>query len=47
MHVDDYAGRDGMLALFTPLVTVAIGGLIGGLIVSVMGAILSVGQLAQ
>ncbi|GJE40484.1 type II secretion system F family protein [Methylobacterium persicinum] len=38
---------DGMLALFTPLVTVAIGGLIGGLIVSVMGAILSVGQLAQ
>lgn len=38
---------DRMLALFTPLVTVAIGGLIGGLIVSVMGAILSVGQLAQ
>ncbi|MBE7244190.1 MAG: type II secretion system F family protein [Actinomycetospora chiangmaiensis] len=38
---------DGMLALFTPLVTVAIGGVIGGLIVSVMGAILSVGQLAQ
>lgn len=38
---------DGMLALFTPLVTVAIGGLIGGLIISVMGAILSVGQLAQ
>jgi general secretion pathway protein F len=38
---------DRLLALFTPLVTVAIGGLIGGLIVSVMGAILSVGQLAQ
>jgi general secretion pathway protein F len=38
---------DRMLALFTPLVTVAIGGLIGGLIVSLMGAILSVGQLAQ
>ncbi len=38
---------DRMLALFTPLVTIAIGGLIGGLIVSVMGAILSVGQLAQ
>ncbi|WFT81432.1 type II secretion system F family protein [Methylobacterium sp. CB376] len=38
---------DRLLALFTPLVTVAIGGLIGGLIVSVMNAILSVGQLVQ
>lgn len=38
---------DRLLALLTPLVTVVIGGLIGGLIVSVMGAILSVGQLAQ
>lgn len=38
---------DRMLALFTPLVTIAVGGLIGGLIISVMGAILSVGQLAQ
>ena len=38
---------DRLLALITPLVTIAIGGLIGGLIVSVMGAILSVGQLAQ
>ncbi|WP_407529123.1 type II secretion system F family protein [Methylobacterium oryzisoli] len=38
---------DRLLALLTPLVTVTIGGLIGGLILSVMGAILSVGQLAQ
>ena len=38
---------DRLLALLTPLVTILIGGLIGGLIVSVMGAILSVGQLAQ
>ncbi|KQQ25368.1 secretion system protein [Methylobacterium sp. Leaf123] len=38
---------DRLLALLTPLVTVAIGGLIGGLIISVMGAIMSVGQLAQ
>ncbi len=38
---------DRLLALVTPLVTIAVGGLIGGLIVSVMGAILSVGQLAQ
>lgn len=48
MHETETRQRiDRMLALFTPLVTVAIGGLIGGLIVSVMGAILSVGQLAQ
>ncbi|MCY1644638.1 type II secretion system F family protein [Methylorubrum sp. SL192] len=38
---------DRLLALLTPLVTVTIGGLIGGLIISVMGAIMSVGQLAQ
>jgi general secretion pathway protein F len=38
---------DRLLALFTPLVTICMGGLIGGLIVSVMNAILSVGQLAQ
>ena len=38
---------DRLLALLTPLVTVTIGGLIGGLILSVMGAIMSVGQLVQ
>lgn len=38
---------DRLLALLTPLVTVTIGGLIGGLIISVMGAIMSVGQLVQ
>ncbi|MGY2050988.1 type II secretion system F family protein [Methylobacterium sp. JK268] len=38
---------DRLLALFTPLVTVGIGGLIGGLVISVMNAILSVGQLVQ
>ncbi|HEV7440173.1 MAG TPA: type II secretion system F family protein [Methylobacterium sp.] len=38
---------DRLLGLLTPLVTIAIGGLIGGLIISVMGAILSVGQLTQ
>lgn len=38
---------DRLLALLTPLVTVTIGGLIGGLIISVMSAILSVGDLAQ
>ncbi len=38
---------DRLLALMTPLVTVTVGGLIGGLIISVMGAITSVGQLAQ
>jgi general secretion pathway protein F len=38
---------DRLLGLLTPLVTIAIGGLIGGLILSVMGAILSVGQLTQ
>jgi general secretion pathway protein F len=38
---------DRLLALLTPIVTVAIGGLIGGLIISVMSAILSVGDLAQ
>ncbi|GJE18845.1 type II secretion system F family protein [Methylobacterium marchantiae] len=38
---------DRLLALLTPLVTVILGGLIGGLIMSVMGAILSVGELAQ
>ncbi|MDR7038620.1 MULTISPECIES: type II secretion system F family protein [Methylobacterium] len=38
---------DRALALLTPLVTIAIGGLIGGLIVSVMGAILGVAELTQ
>jgi general secretion pathway protein F len=38
---------DRLLALLTPLVTVILGGLIGGLIMSVMGAILSVGDLAR
>ncbi|MBY0296801.1 MAG: type II secretion system F family protein [Methylobacterium sp.] len=48
MHETETRQRiDRLLALLTPLVTVVIGGLIGGLIISVMGAILSVGQLAQ
>ncbi|SEO84731.1 general secretion pathway protein F [Methylobacterium sp. ap11] len=48
MHETETRQRiDRLLALLTPLVTVAIGGLIGGLIISVMGAILSVGQLTQ
>ena len=38
---------DRLLALLTPLVTVVLGGLIGGLIMSVMGAILSVGDMAR
>ena len=38
---------DRLLALLTPLVTVTLGGLIGGLIMSVMSAILSVGELVQ
>jgi general secretion pathway protein F len=38
---------DRLLALLTPLVTVTLGGLIGGLIMSVMGAILSVGEMAR
>ncbi|MEA1832131.1 type II secretion system F family protein [Methylobacterium durans] len=38
---------DRLLALLTPLVTIAIGSLIGGLIVSVMGAILGVAELTQ
>lgn len=38
---------DRLLALLTPLVTVVLGGLIGSLIMSVMGAVLSVGEMAQ
>lgn len=48
MHESQTRERvDRLLALLTPLVTVAIGGLIGGLIVSVMSAILGVAELTQ
>jgi general secretion pathway protein F len=37
---------DRMVALLTPLLTLGIGFMVGGLIVSVMGALLSINELA-